>query len=122
MVLTASASELVKAGKVRVLAVTSEKRVPAYPDVPTLEELAPGVQAVSWLGISAPAQTPKVITARLEKELIQILISTEVQSKLSDPVFGMTPMVLNSEKFLEFIQKENRIWSQVIKNGNILVD
>ena len=122
IVLTASASELVKAGKVRVLAVTSEKRVPAYPDVPTLEELAPGVQAVSWLGISAPAQTPKVITARLEKELIQILNTTEVQSRLSDPVVGMTPMVLNSEKFLEFIQKENRIWSPVIKNGNIRVD
>ena len=122
MVLTASASELVKAGRVRVLAVTSEKRVPAYPDVPTLEELAPGVQAVSWLGISAPAQTPKAITARLEKELIQILNTPEVQSRLSDPVVGMTPMVLNSDKFLEFIQKENRIWSPVIKNGNIRVD
>jgi tripartite-type tricarboxylate transporter receptor subunit TctC len=122
MVLTASASELVKAGKVRVLAVTSEKRVPTYPDVPTLEELAPGVQAVSWLGISAPAQTPKAITSRLEKELLQILNTSEVQSRLSDPVVGMTPMALNSDKFLEFIHKENRIWSPVIKNGNVRVD
>ena len=69
MVLTASATELVKAGKVRVLAVSSEKRVPLYPDIPTLEEIAPGVQAVSWVGISAPAQTPKAITSRLEKEI-----------------------------------------------------
>ena len=67
MVLTASAAELAKAGKVRVLAVTSEKRMAAAPEVPTLDELAPGVQAVSWVGISAPAQTPKAITARLEK-------------------------------------------------------
>lgn len=122
MVLTASASELVKAGKVRVLAVTSEKRVPSYPDVPTLDEMAPGVQAVSWLGISAPVNTPRAITSRLEKELLAILNTPEMQARLSDPVVGMSPMVLGSDKFVEFIQKEIRTWTPVIKTGNIRVD
>lgn len=122
MVLTASASELVKAGKVRVLAVTSAKRIPSFPDVPTLDEIAPGVQAVSWLGISAPAQTPRAITSRIEKELLAILNTPEMQARLSDPVVGMSPMALGSDKFLEFIQNEIRVWSPVIKLGNIRVD
>jgi tripartite-type tricarboxylate transporter receptor subunit TctC len=122
MVLTASASELVKAGKVRVLAVTSAKRIPSFPDVPTLDEIAPGVQAVSWLGISAPAQTPRAITSRIEKELLAILKTPEMQGRLSDPIIGMSPMALGSDKFLEFIQNEVRVWSPVIKLGNIRVD
>ena len=122
MVLTASASELVKAGKVRVLAVTSAKRVPSFPDVPTLDEIAPGVQAVSWLGISAPAQTPRAITSRIEKELLAILKTPEMQARLSDPIVGMTPMGLGSDKFLDFIQNEIRVWSPVIKLGNVRVD
>ncbi len=122
MVLTASAAELVKAGKARVLAVTSEKRMPTNPDVPTLDEIAPGVQAVSWVGISAPAQTPKAITARLEKELLEILGAPDMQARLSDPVLGLTLSVRGSEKFLEFIQKEMRVWAPVIKAGNIQVD
>ena len=122
MVLTASAAELVKTGKVRVLAVTSEKRMPTYPEVPTLDEIAPGVQAVSWVGISAPAQTPKAVTARLERELLEILNAPDMQARLSDPVLGLTISVRNSDKFLEFIQKEMRTWAPVIKAGNIQVE
>ena len=122
MVLTASATELVKAGKVRVLAVTSEKRVPMYPDIPTLEEIAPGVQAVSWVGISAPAQTPKAITSRLEKEILAVLNTPDMQARLSEPSLGLFPLTLGSDKFSEFIQKEMRTWSPVIKAGNIRVD
>ncbi|MBL8376860.1 MAG: tripartite tricarboxylate transporter substrate binding protein [Burkholderiales bacterium] len=122
MMLTASAGELVKAGKVRVLAVTSEKRVPAYPDVPTLDEIAPGVQAVSWLGISAPAQTPRAVAARLEKELLDILNAPDMQARLSDPVLGLSLSVRGSDRFLEFIQGQMRFWAPVIKAGNIQVD
>ena len=122
MVLTASAAELVKTGKVRVLAVTSEKRMPTYPDIPTLDEIAPGVQAVSWVGISAPAQTPKAVSARLERELLEIINTPDMQARLSDPVLGLTISARNSDKFLEFIQKEMRTWAPVIKAGNIQVD
>jgi tripartite-type tricarboxylate transporter receptor subunit TctC len=122
MVLTASAAELVKTGRVRVLAVTSEKRMPAYPDIPTLDEIAPGVQAVSWVGISAPAQTPKAITARLERELMEILNAPDMQARLSDPALGLSPLTRGSDRFLEFIQKEMRVWAPVIKAGNIQIE
>ena len=122
MVLTASAAELVKTGKVRVLAVTSEKRMPTYPDIPTLDEIAPGVQAVSWVGISAPAQTPKAVTARLERELLEIINTPDMQARLNDPVLGLTLSGRNADRFLEFIQKEMRTWAPVIKAGNIQVD
>ena len=122
MVLTASATELVKAGKVRVLAVSSEKRVPMYPEIPTLEEIAPGVQAVSWVGISAPAQTPKAITSRLEKEILAVLNTPDMQARLSEPSLGLFPLTLGTDKFSEFIQKEMRTWAPVIKAGNIRVD
>ena len=122
MVLTASAAELAKAGKVRVLAVTSEKRMAAAPEVPTLDELAPGVQAVSWVGISAPAQTPRAITARLEKELLEILGTPDMQARLSDPALGLTLSVRGADKFLEFIQNEMRVWAPLIKAGNIQVE
>jgi tripartite-type tricarboxylate transporter receptor subunit TctC len=122
MVLTASAAELVKTGRVRILAVTSEKRMPSYPDIPTLAEIAPGVQAVSWVGISAPAQTPKPITARLERELMEILNAPDMQARLNDPVLGLSPSVRDSTKFLEFIQNEMRVWAPVIKAGNIQID
>ncbi len=122
MVLTASATELVKAGKVRVLAVSSEKRVPLYPEIPTLEEIAPGVQAVSWVGISAPAQTPKAVTSRLEKEILAVLNTPDMQARLSEPALGLFPLTLGTDKFAEFIQKEMRTWAPVIKAGNIRVD
>ncbi len=122
MVLTASAAELVKTGRVRVLAVSSEKRMPSYPDIPILDEIAPGVQAVSWVGISAPAKTPKAITARLERELMEVLSAPDMQARLNAPALGLSPMTLGSEKFLEFIQKEMRTWAPVIKAGNIQID
>ncbi|MFN0005479.1 MAG: Bug family tripartite tricarboxylate transporter substrate binding protein [Burkholderiaceae bacterium] len=122
MVLTASASELVKAGKVRILAVTSEKRVPYFPDTPTLEEVAPGVKAVSWVGISVAASTPKAITTRLEKEITAILSTPEMFTRFSEPSIGLTPLALGSEKFSEFIAKEIHFWSPVIKAGNIKID
>jgi tripartite-type tricarboxylate transporter receptor subunit TctC len=122
MVFTSSAASLVAAGKLRILAVTSEKRLSLYPDVPTLNEVSPKVQAVSWVGISAPAQTPLAITQRLEKEILAILQTPDMRQRLSDPVFGMTLTPLGSERFLEFIQSEMNTWSPVIKAANIVMN
>ena len=122
MMFTSSAASLVAAGKLRILAVTSEKRLSLYPDVPALNEVSPKVQAVSWVGISAPAQTPLAITQRLEKEILGILQSPELRQRLSDPVFGMTLTPLGSERFVEFIQSELNTWSPVIKAANIVMN
>jgi tripartite-type tricarboxylate transporter receptor subunit TctC len=122
MVFTSRAASLVAAGKLRILAVTSEKRLSLYPDVPTLNEVSPKVQAVSWVGISAPAQTPLAITQRLEKEILAILQTPEMRQRLSDPVFGMTLNPLGSERFMEFIQSEMNTWAPVIKAANIVMN
>jgi tripartite-type tricarboxylate transporter receptor subunit TctC len=121
MVMTSSAASLVAAGKLRILAVTSEKRMPLYPDVPALSEVAPNVQAVSWVGVSAPAATPAAVTQRLEREILSILAEPAIRTRLADPVFGMALTPLGSEKFLEFIQKELRVWAPIIKAGNIQI-
>ncbi|MEI7740805.1 MAG: tripartite tricarboxylate transporter substrate binding protein [Betaproteobacteria bacterium] len=118
MVMTSSAASLVASGKIRVLAVSSVQRNPNYPDIPSLSEISPRVHAVSWMGISAPAQTPATITQKLEKEILNVLNSPEIKLKLSDPSLGMTLMSLDSEKFLEFIQLEMNTWRPVIKAGN----
>ena len=122
MVLTSSAGELVKAGKVRIIAVTSAKRSENHPDVPTLDEFAKGVYAVSWLGISVHAQTPKSITSRLEKEILAIVSQPDMQNKLMDPNVGLIPSPLGSDKFVEFILNENAFWSPIIKKGNIRIE
>lgn len=122
MVMTASASQLVASGKVRVLAVTSDKRLTSLPDIPSLNEVAPNVQAVSWVGLSVPAKTSMQVVARLEAELSTILNSPEMRVRLSEPSFGLTPYPLIGDKFLEFIQKEMRVWAPVIKSGNIRID
>ena len=122
MVLTASAAELARSGKVRVLAVTNDKRVPLYPDVPTVHEIVPGVQAVSYVGISAPAKTPRAITSRLETEIMAILAAPDMLARLSDPALAIAPTPLGSEKYLEFIHNEIKVWTPVIKAGNIRVD
>jgi tripartite-type tricarboxylate transporter receptor subunit TctC len=121
MVMTSSAASLVAAGKLRILAVTSEKRMSLYPDVPALSEVAPNVQAVSWVGISVPAATPAPIAQRLEREILAILAEPAIRTRMADPIYGMALTPLGSEKFLEFIQKELRVWAPVIKAGNIQI-
>jgi tripartite-type tricarboxylate transporter receptor subunit TctC len=120
MVLTASASELVKAGKVRVLAVTSEKRSPAYPDVPTLEELAPGVQAVSWLGISAPAQTPKDIITKLSASIAKISASSDFQNLVNS--MGASVVYTSPQDFSKLIQRDVLYWSKLVADNPVAKD
>jgi tripartite-type tricarboxylate transporter receptor subunit TctC len=121
MVMTASAAALVASGKLRILATTSEKRSPLYPQAPALSEVSPGLVAVSWVGVSAPAATPAAVTQLLEREILSILAEPGVRARLADPNFGIEVTPLGSAGFLEFIQKEMRVWAPVIKTGNIQI-
>jgi len=122
MVMTSSAASLVAAGKIKILAISSDQRNNNYPEIPTLSEIAPRVHAVSWMGISAPAQTPTQITQKLEKEILSVLNSQEVKIKLAEPSLGMTLTPLGSEKFLEFIQTEMSSWRPLIKSSNFQIN
>jgi tripartite-type tricarboxylate transporter receptor subunit TctC len=86
----ATVSSLVKAGKLRLVGVTTPKRLPQFPDVPTVSESGlPGFEFNSWFAIMAPAGTPKDITQRLAAEVQKALGDAEVREKLN--VLGLTP-------------------------------
>ncbi len=113
-----SAMPLIKAGKLRALAVTSLTRAGALPEVPTLDELGlKGFQAVGWNGLSAPARTPKEVIARINADVVKVLHAPELVERLkaegSDPV-GNSP-----EQFAVFLQDETAKWSRIIKFANI---
>lgn len=115
-----TATGYVKSGKLRLLAVTSERRVKTFPDVPTLNEIVPGVSGAAWFGISAPAKTPAAVTEKLQTEVQAIVQSADMQSRLGE--MGMTPMAYGSADYVAFIQSENRKWAPVIKASNVKVE
>ena len=115
-----TATGYAKSGKLRLLAVTSERRVKSFPDVPTLSEVVPGVSGAAWFGISAPAKTPAAITERLQAEVLAIVQSPDMQTRLTD--LGMSPLAFGSADYLAFINNENRKWASVIKAANIKVE
>lgn len=115
-----TATGYAKSGKLRLLAVTSERRVKSFPDVPTLSEVVPGVTGAAWFGISAPAKTPAAITERLQAEILAVLQSPDMQTRLTD--LGMTPLAYGALEYLSFINNENRKWAPVIKAANVKVE
>ena len=111
----------VKAGKVRAIGVASEKRNPAYPDVPTIAEQGiPGFAAVSWFGLSAPAKTPPDIIKKLHAETVKAINQPEFRSKLEANGFvvvGNTP-----DQFHAFVKSENEKWGKAVKASGATVD
>ena len=76
-----SASSHIRAGKIRALAVTSPKRSPAFPDIPTMAEAGvPGFESLSWYGLWAPAGTPREIMLRLQQETAKALATPELKA------------------------------------------
>ncbi len=111
----------VKAGKVRAIGVASEKRNPAYPDVPTIAEQGiTGFSAVSWFGLSAPAKTPPEIVKRLNAEAVKAINQPEFRARLEGNGFvvvGSTP-----EQFRAFVTSENAKWGKAVKASGATVD
>lgn len=116
-----SALPHVKGGKLRALAVTSAKRSPAAPDVPTMAEAGvPGYEATSWFGILAPAGTPKDIVTKLNKEIARILAMPEIKEKLSAQ--GAEPVGNTPEQFAAHIKAEIKKWEGVVKASGAQLD
>ncbi|HWI80468.1 tripartite tricarboxylate transporter substrate binding protein [Ramlibacter sp.] len=111
----------IKAGKVRVLAVTGLQRTPALPDVKTIAESGvPGYESLSWSGIAAPAATPPEVIARLNREINAILASPDMRQKLADQ--GAEAMGGTPEAFAEHISRERTKWSKVVREAGIAVN
>jgi tripartite-type tricarboxylate transporter receptor subunit TctC len=112
---------LAKGGKLRALGVTTAKRSPAAPDVPTLAEAGlVGYEIGSWQGVFAPAGTPPDIVKRLNTEIVKIINLPEVKEKLL--VLGAEPVGNSSEEFTVFVKAEVVKWGDVVKKSGARVD
>ena len=108
----------VKAGKLRALAVSSAKRVPLLPDVPTIAESAlPGFETGTWYGIVAPAGTPQPAVARLNREINRILALPDVQEKLLAQ--GLEPAGNTPAEFAAMIRSEIAKYAKIVKAAGI---
>jgi tripartite-type tricarboxylate transporter receptor subunit TctC len=117
---TPSSIELVRAGKLRVLAVTTAERSAILPEVPTLSEFLPGFEASNWFGFAAPKNTPPDIVDKLNKEINLVLAEPEITGRLAD--LGAAPLTGSPADFGRFIAAEAEKWSKVIRTANIKVD
>lgn len=116
-----SAIQHVRSGKLRAIAVTTAKRSPELPNVPTIAEAGvPGYEATSWFGLFAPAGTPPAVIARLNTAIVKVLAKADVKKKISEQgaeVYSETP-----EQFSAFIQKESVKWGKVVRESGASVD
>lgn len=112
---------LIRAGRLRALAISSAKRSPVIADLPTLAESgAAGFESGSWFGISVPARTPRAIVDRLNGEANRILQNRELRERLGAEgadIIGGTP-----ESYGAFIRAEMRKWEKVVKFARIKLD
>lgn len=115
-----AATPQVKAGKVRALAITSAKRSPVAPELPTVAESGyPGFEVIGWFGWLAPAKTGKPIVERLNRELVRSLANPEVKDRLLS--LATEPVGDKPEEFGHFIRSEYDKWGKVIKAANIQI-
>lgn len=106
-----------KAGRIRALAVSSDTRSPAAPDLPTVGESVPGFSAASWFGLAAPKGTPKAIVDKLSAEAARILRLPDVNERLSG--LGAQPVGGTPAEFAAFIKSETVKWAKVIKDAGV---
>ena len=110
----------VKDGKLRLLAVSSSKRLAQLPDVPTISETVPGFVSGSWQGVLAPAGVPKAIITKLNAEMVKIVKLPEIREKMAAQ--GAEPQTNTPEEFSAWFKSEIAQWGKVIADGQIKVD
>jgi tripartite-type tricarboxylate transporter receptor subunit TctC len=111
----------VESGQVRALAVTTPKRSPALPQVPTVAESGfPGFEVSTWFGFLAPAGTPAPVIAKLNSEITAAMRTSEVEKRLTAVGAELTPG--SPEEFRRFLEADMDRWARVIKTAGIKVD
>jgi len=123
MAFTTSVDSLafVRAGRLRALAVTTLKRSPAMPDVPTMDEAGlKGYEVSNWNGIWAPVKTPREVVERLNRDIARSLQAPDVKERvaaLGNQIVADTP-----DEFAAYIRRETDKWSKLVKEANIQID
>lgn len=110
-----------RAGRLRLLAVTSLKRAAALPELPTVDESGlPGYEVVNWFGAIAPPATPRHLIDRLNSEIKRALASAEVRNRLASE--GSEIVATSPEQFRAFIRNDVEKWARVVRTANIRVE
>ncbi len=108
----------VRSGKLRALGVTTARRSPAAPDIPTIAESGlPGYDVTTWHGLVAPAGTPREIVNRLHDEVVKALNSPEVRERFA--ANGIDPVSSTPEEFGAFMKAEIKKWSETVKAAGV---
>ncbi|HSF21764.1 MAG TPA: tripartite tricarboxylate transporter substrate binding protein [Burkholderiales bacterium] len=116
-----SAVGFVRAGKLRAIAVTTEKRSPSMPDLPTIAETGvKGYEAGSWYGLSAPTGTSKEIIARLHAEAVKVMALPDVKDRLFNA--GFEVVTSNPEQFAAFTRSEIQKWGKLVKATGLKIE
>jgi len=111
----------IRAGKIKALAVASEKRVAALPGLPTLGESGyPGFEAWAWQGFVAPAGTPHDIVMKLNGAFAKVMADPAIKQRLSES--GFEPQTSTPDEFAAYLKSEIAKWAKVIRDSNISLD
>jgi tripartite-type tricarboxylate transporter receptor subunit TctC len=109
------------AGKLRILGVCRNERVPLLPDVPTVGEAGvPGLSSVAWFALMAPKGTPDAIVAKLNSAVTEILKEPDVQSQFAQ--LGVQPAPMSIPATAKFIDDERVRWGEIIKSAHVTLD
>jgi tripartite-type tricarboxylate transporter receptor subunit TctC len=115
------AQQHIRQGKLRGLAVTSSKRIPALPDVPTMDEAGyPGMGGTTFTGMFVPAATPKAVVDRLAQATAQVLGERAVVERFE--AAGTQAQAMTPAEFTEYLRKEEALWLPIIRAANIKAD
>jgi tripartite-type tricarboxylate transporter receptor subunit TctC len=111
----------IKAGKLRALAVTTDKRASALPEVPTLEEAGvKGVNIGTWFGVLAPVATPKEILVRLNEEMVKVIQSADFRKRMEE--IGAEPIGNTSGQMATQIHAETEKFARLVKDAKVTIE
>ncbi len=115
-----AALSTVRAGRVRVLGVTSAQRTPLVPDVPTIAETVPGYEFIGWYSLVAPARTPPAILARLNAEVVKAVKTSELGERLSN--LGADPIGSTRQELAAYLPREIEKMRKAVKDSGARPD
>jgi tripartite-type tricarboxylate transporter receptor subunit TctC len=110
----------VKAGRLKALGVSSEKRQALLPDVPTIAETLPGYEVATWYGTFVPAGTPKPIVDKLNQSIVRIFSTPDAQSRLA--AVGADAQTNTPEQFGRIISRERSKWAKIVQESGARAD
>jgi len=116
----AAASSHLKTGKLKLLAVTSAKRLSGFPNVPSINENIPGFVSVTWFGVVAPPKTPLALAQKISKVFTDILRTPEMMKKYAE--VGADVVANTPEELAQWMKEDTERWRSVIKTGNVTID